>query len=196
MCEPITLAAIAGGLTAGATGTAAGAAALGMTAALTPLQAIMMGATVGSSVLSAGSAYEQGQVAKATAQSNAQMADYAAQDALHRGEEDAQTLQRRGSALKSAQRAGMAAKGLDISYGMAADLQDQTEFFTQVDVATARRNAQREAWQQRTRGQNMLAQGEADARNGLFRATGSLLTGAGQVADRWYPRDPTHLKTR
>ena len=80
----------------------------------------------------------------------------------------------------------MAAKGLDLGYGTAADLQDQTDFFTQSDVATTRTNAKREAWSTRAQGQQRLAQGKADALNSMYGAAGSLLGGAGQVADKWY----------
>ena len=168
MCEPVTLAALA---TAATTATTAGA--------------VGAGATVGGTVLSAGAAYQQGQAAKQTAENNAKMAEYAAQDAQKRGEEEATAIQRKGAALKSAQRVNLAAKGLDLGYGTAADLQDQTDFFTQSDVATTRTNAGREAWNSRARGQAMLSQGRADATNAMLQAGGSLLSGAGQVSDKW-----------
>jgi hypothetical protein len=193
MCEPVTLAALASAAAGIGTGTAAGATALGMTSALTAAQAIALGATVGGTVLSASSAYQQGQVAKQTAANNAQMAEYAAQDAQRRGEEDAAAIQRKGAALKSAQRVSLASKGLDLGYGTTADLQDQTDFFTQSDVATTRTNAGREAWNSRARGQAMLTQGRADATNAMMQAGGSLLSGAGMVSDKWntYTRKTT-----
>jgi hypothetical protein len=189
MCEPVTLAALA----TAATGAGAAAAGIGTTAAvtagtaaLTAAQAITLAATVGGTVMSATSAYQQGQAAKQTAKNNAQMAEYAAQDAQRRGEEEALAVQRKGSALKSSQRVSLAARGLDLGYGTAADLQDQTDFFTASDVATTRTNAGREAWNLRARGQGMLAQGRADALNAQNQAVGSLLGGAGAVSDRWY----------
>lgn len=191
MCEPVTLAALttaattAGSIGAGAT-VAGVAGATATTAGLTAMQALALGATVGGSVLSATSAYQQGQVAKQTARNNAQMAEVAAQDAQRRGEEDAAAVQRKGAALKSAQRVSLASKGLDLSYGTAADLQDQTDFFTQSDAATTRTNAAREAWSTRARGQQALALGKADALNASMQAAGSLLGGAGAVSDRWY----------
>ena len=191
MCEPVTLAALAtAATTAGAVGagaTVAGVAgATATTAGLTAMQALALGASVGGTVLSAGSAYQQGQAAKATARNNAQMAETAALDAQRRGEEEAMQVQRKGAALKSAQRVNLASKGLDLAYGTAADLQDQTDFFTQSDVATTRSNAGREAYNLRARGQGMLAKGRADALNANMQAAGSLLGGAGQVANRWY----------
>ena len=189
MCEPVTLAALAtAATTAGSIGAGAVAATAttAATAGLTVGQALAIGASVGGTVLSAGSMYQQGQAAKQTAANNAQMAEIAAQDAQRRGEEQAIDVQRKGAALKSAQRVSLAAKGLDLGYGTAADLQDQTDFFTASDVATTRTNAGREAWNMRAKGQAMLQQGKADALNATYQAGGSLLTGAGRVSDRWY----------
>ena len=147
---------------------------------------VTMIAMAAGTAISAKSAYDQGQVAEQTAANNAQMAETAALDAQRRGEEEAMQVQRRGAALKSAQRVSLASKGLDLGYGTAADLQDQTDFFTQSDAATTRTNAGREAWNLRARGQQALAQGRAAASNANMQAAGSLLGGGGKVADKWY----------
>jgi hypothetical protein len=152
-------------------------------------------ATAAGTAISAKASYDQGQVTKQVGQNNATMAEYAAQDAARRGEEDAQAVQRRGAALKSAQRVSLAAKGLDLGYGTAADLQDQTDFFTQSDVATTRSNAAREVWSLRTRGENARREGQLAAREGTMRAAGTLLAGGGQVADKWYQFNPTTVPT-
>lgn len=185
MCEPVTLGALATALTAGATGTAAGAAALGMSGALTAAQAIALGATVGSGVMAAGSAYQQGQVAKQTARNNATMAEYAAQDAQRRGEEQVQSIQRKAAGLKGAQRSIMASRGLDLGSGTPAELLDQTDFFAEQDVATTRYNASRDAWSSRAQGQDMLTQGRYAARTANQQAIGSLMGTAGSVSDKW-----------
>lgn len=193
MCEPITLGLLASAGTMGAWGagmigaatTAGVAGATATTAAMTAAQAMTLAATVGSTVMSAGAMYQQSKTAEATAKNNAKMAEYAAQDAQRRGEEEAAAVQRKGASVKSAQRVALAAKGLDLTYGTAADLQDQTDFFTQADVATTRTNAAREAWNIRSRGQQALAQGKADSLNAMYQAGGSLLAGAGQVSDKW-----------
>ena len=143
-------------------------------------------ATAASGAISAKAAYDQGQVAKQVGRNNATMAEYAAQDAQRRGEEEAAAIQRKGAALKSSQRVSLAAKGLDLTYGTAADLQDQTDFFTQSDVATARTNAGREAWNLRARGQQAMAEGSAAASNANMQMFGTMLGSAGQVSDKWY----------
>jgi hypothetical protein len=119
-------------------------------------------------------------------QGAAHVAEYAAQDAQRQGEQDAMAVQRRAAAIKSAQRVNLASKGLDLTYGTAADLQDQTDFFGQADAATARTNAGREAWSRRAGGQQALAEGQFARSNANLQAAGTMLSGAGQVSDKWY----------
>ena len=178
MCEPVTL-----GLIAGTAAGGLGAAGTFGTA-LTAMQAISLGASIGGTVMSAGAAYQQSQTNKQIAQNNATVADYQAQDIQRRGEEDAQAVQRRAAAIKSAQRVNLASKGLDLGYGTAADLQDQTDFFAASDAATARTNAAKDAWGKRAMGANYRA--EASAQNPMLAGAGTLLGGGAQVADKWY----------
>jgi len=129
---------------------------------------------------------QQGKTAQQIANNNAKMAEYAAQDAQKRGEEDAMAAQRKAAALKSSQRVALAANGLDLSYGTAADLQDQTDFFGQADAATARTNASREAWRLRAGGEQDRAAGAAARSNANMQAAGTLISAAGSVASKWY----------
>lgn len=135
--------------------------------------------------MAAGSAYQQGQVAKQVARNNATMAEYAAQDAQRRGEEQVQAIQRKASQLKGTQRSMMSGRGLDLGVGTAAELVDQTDFFADQDVATTRYNASREAWSARAQGQDMLTQGKYAARNANMQAFSTLLGTAGSVAGKW-----------
>lgn len=206
MCEPVTLAALATagtygaasagiiGATAATTAGVAGATATAAATAMTTVQALSLAATVGSTVLATGSAYQQSQMAQKVAENNANTAEIQAQDAQRRGEKDAIAIQQKGAAYKSAQRVNLAAKGLDLNYGTAADLQDQTDFFSQSDAATARTNAAKEAWSMRARGANYQA--EALSSNPYMAAGGSLLAGGGQVADKWYRYGTGRLDSR
>lgn len=170
MCIPI-FAALGTALT-GATGTAAA------------ISGTMAAASIGTTVFGAYSQYQQGKANQQAARNNAQMAEYQAQDAIARGEKDVHTIQQRGAAVKAAQRTSMAARGLDLGYGTAQDLQDQTDFFAATDSATARGNAARDAWSLRTRGASYKA--EADSINPGLNAGMTLLGGATQVASKWY----------
>ena len=145
---------------------------------------------IGSSIVAGGAAaygqHQQGKVAEKVGRNNQIMAEYAAQDARLRGEDQAQMARRRGDAIKGAQRARLAASGLDLSVGTAGELQDQTDFFSQGDQNTARVNADRDAWSMRTSGQQASAQGNAAAQQGNLAAFGTTLGTAGQVAGKWY----------
>lgn len=158
-------------------------AALGLT---TGLQTALVGSSLAAAGISAYGAIQQGRTAQKTADNNAKMAEYAAQDAQKRGEEDAMAVQRRAAALKSSQRVALAANGLDLSYGTAADLQDQVDFFGQADAATTRTNASREAWRLRAGGEQDRAAGAAARSNANMQAAGTLLSAAGSVASKWY----------
>ena len=177
MCEPVTLATMGSAI---ASSTAAAGASL---AAMSTAQIVSLGLTVASTGIGAMGAYNQSKAAQQTAQNNAKTAEYQAQEAQRLGEKQAIEVQRKGAAIKSAQRVGLAAKGLDLSYGTAADLQDQTDFFTQSDVATTRTNAAKDAWSKRAQGAQY--QGEANSQNPLMMAGGSLLSGAASVSDKW-----------
>lgn len=93
-------------------------------------------------------------------------------------------VQRKAAAVRGAQRVGLAAHGLDLTYGTAQDLQDQTDFFGQADANTVRHNASKEAWSRRAQGANYSA--EANATKPWLAGGSTLLAGAGQVADKWY----------
>lgn len=129
--------------------------------------------------------YQQGQVAAQVGRNNQIMAEYAAQDALKRGEDEAMRARRAGDQIKGAQRASMAARGLDLGVGTAQELQDQTDFFSLSDQTTARDNAKRDAWSARVQGANARAQGDAARRQGNLASFSTLLGTAGQVSSKW-----------
>lgn len=175
MCEPITMGLIAAGGTA-----------LAAPAALTTAMTASLAASVGAGVMSAAGAYQQGQVNKQIGRNNQIMAEYAAQDAQRRGDAEAMKVRRQADQLKGAQRLKMAAAGLDLGEGTAADLQDQTDFFAEADQSTARYNGKLDAWSARQQGANARAQGDAAARQGTLSAFGTILGTGGSVADKWY----------
>lgn len=151
----------------------------------TTIAMISAAASVGSGVMSAVGQYQQGQVAKQVARNNATMAEYAAQDAQRRGEEEAQAIQRKASQLSGTQRALMAARGLDLGVGTPAEILDQTDFFAEQDVNTSRFNASREAWSSRARGEQERLEGKYAARNANLQAFSTLLGTAGSVGEKW-----------
>lgn len=185
MCEPATIATI-GSWFAGTAGTAAAGTAAASTAAagMSTAQMLSLGLSAAGTGLAAVGAYNQSQTAKQVARNNAVTAEYQAQDAQRRGEKEVQEIQRKAAAYKSSQRASMGARGLDLTYGTAGDLQDQVDFFSQADADTARLNARKEAWARRSQGANFQA--EAAASRPWLAAGSTMLAGGGQVADKWY----------
>lgn len=138
-----------------------------------------------STVATTVAAYQSASAQKKTAQYNAQVAETQALDATRRGDDEAARVQREARLAQGAQRAGFAAKGLDITGDSSVSAAiDQTAFFGQLDAITARKNAEKEAWNLRARKSGY----EAEARSikpGMTAAT-SLLSSAGNVASKWY----------
>lgn len=170
-------------------GVAAGAAAGAATAASTGMSA-MQTASLVSSV--AGTALQaSGQAAAAEAQRqaaeyNRKVALIQADDALNRGSLEQEAAGRKISQLRGQQRANMAANGLDLS--MADQSPDailaQTDYYGLEDQRTIANNANREAANFKNRANLYAAQ--ANDSSSLMIAGGSMLTGAGVVADKWY----------
>jgi hypothetical protein len=148
--------------------------------------------------MSATSAYSQAKNQQAAlqaeaqvAQNNATIAGWQAEDSIARGEVAAGQALLKGGQVKGAQRAAMAANGVDLSVGSAQLVLNDTDYLTSVDAATLRDNAAREAW-----GYRQQARGYTDragaARSGAgsispwLSAGTSLLGSATSVASRWY----------
>lgn len=122
---------------------------------------------------------------------NAQLATWQAQDAIARGETNAQRLQQRGAALKGTQRARLAANGVAFDSASALDILTSTDVQSEQDQDTTRSNAEREAWGYRvnasnTAGNAALLRNRASSEGGVSAAFSTLLTGAGAVAKSWY----------
>ena len=143
---------------------------------------------------SAYGAYSSSQAAKAqaeyqsdVAQANATMAGYQREDALRRGEEDAQQAARQAERMRGTQVARLASNGLDITSGSSLSILEDTAFFGAQDVQTIRNNAAREAWGYSVQADNALASSQmytsaAKAQNPGRAAGLSLLSSAGQFA--------------
>lgn len=127
----------------------------------------------------------QGQYQKAVLKHNASMADAEAQDAVDRGQvaEQRQRLATRQTIGSS--RASLAAQGVDVSSGSAADVQASEAGLGELDALTIRNNAAREAWGYKVQATDLRRQGDLAAFSGDqaaagYRAQGlsTLVTGA------------------
>lgn len=147
---------------------------------------IAIAATMASTAMQMKAASDQADYTSQVNRNNAKTAEYAAVDAQRRGELEAQAVQRRTSQMVGQQRAGYAAKGLDITEGTPGDVIDQTNFFGQADAKTARYNASLDAYGKRVQSQNFSSAANAAQVNGQNAMAGSLLSGAASVSDKWY----------
>lgn len=125
------------------------------------------------------------------AQINARIAELGAESAMEQGKQQVAALTMQAGQLKGKQRAALAANGVDLGQGSAAELQASTEIMKQIDMATARGNALRTAWGHRMQATNMrgeaaMAKASAGTINPFATGATSLLGGASSVASSWY----------
>lgn len=123
-------------------------------------------------------------VAKKAAKQNAAYAEYQAQDAGRRGQLELQKVQRQAAQVKGAQRASMAAKGLDLTDGSPLEVLTDTDYFAALDENTVKDNTAREVYGFRMLGRNYMA--EAASHNPWLTAGATGLAGASSVASKWY----------
>lgn len=151
-----------------------------------PLAVVALAASAASTAMSMKAASDQADYSSQVARNNAKTSEYAAADAQRRGDLDAQAAQRRVSQMVGAQRAGYAAKGLDITEGTPGDVIDQTNFFGKADAETARYNGRLDAYGKQVQAQNFNSAASAASYNGRQAVAGDLLSGASSVASSWY----------
>lgn len=125
---------------------------------------------------------------------NAQIADWQAKDATERGAKAEQTQRLKAAALKSTQRAGMAARGVALDEGSPLAILQDTDMLGEMDALTIRDNADKEAWGHRVQAGNYrsdanMLNNRAGAESPTAAAFSSLLTGGGAVASSWYNRN-------
>lgn len=146
---------------------------------------------------------------------NARISELGAQSALRQGQQEVGRLTLQAGQLKSRQRVTMAANGIDISQGNAAEIFASTDLMKQVDADTIQANAMRTAWGYRTeamnakaqaigagtqsmnfRNQALASQAAGSAISPIGGAASSLLSGAGSVASSWYQYSQASQDTR
>ncbi len=127
----------------------------------------------------------------AIAEANARIAELGAQAELRDGHQRIAQATAQYGQLKSRQRAAMAANGIALDEGSAADVEASTDAMREADRATLEINAMRAAFGQRMQASNARSQAAMSRANaagispGLSAAT-SLLGSAGRVASGWY----------
>jgi len=177
MCEPTTV--IVGGITLGQIATAASVAGLAM--------------SVYGSYQAAQSQKDEANYKAGVARNNKIISDRNAASITKQGEDEANKYRSRVRQMEADQIVGLAGQGVDVTEGSSIDLLADTAELGEFDAQTIRSNAGREAYNARVQGSNYQSQAglyksQADAQSPIFSAGTTLLSGAGQVADRWNSR--------
>lgn len=165
--------------------------------------AIPLVLTAASGLMQASAQRQAGREAKAEAdykaaiqRNNSIRANYLAQDAIERGDIEEREERIRGRLLIGQMRAVMAANGVDVNTGSAAELQIDQAATNELEARTVRNNAAREAQEFRIRGSQFESEanltqlaGENANRSAKRQSRGTLLGTAGKVAGSWYQFD-------
>lgn len=121
---------------------------------------------------------------------NARIADLGAETAMMQGAEQIVQLTREAGQLKARQRASLAANGIALGEGSAAEILASTDLMKELDAQALKVNAVRSAWGYRTEASNLRTRGSAlSSVNPFAAAGGTLLGSASQVAASWYQFD-------
>ncbi len=156
--------------------------------------ALQIGGMISSSIGSFFSAETQKYQLKTQAiiaDTNARIAELGAQTALNQGQQEIGNLTLKAGHLKSAQRVAMAANGIDLGEGNAAEVLASTDIMKEVDKNTIQANAVRSAWGYRMQGTNfqneaLTARNTASGISPGMAATSTLIGKATDVATSWY----------
>ncbi|MBL4861382.1 MAG: hypothetical protein JKX96_11235 [Acinetobacter sp.] len=177
MCEPVTLTA------------------LGMSASAAATTASVM--QVAGLAFSAYGAYQKSQATKdqadyqsAVARNNKIVSDRNAVAITKQGKDEANRYRSRVRQLEANQIVGLVGQGVDVTEGTSVDLLADTAELGEFDAQTIESNAGRASYNARVQGMNFESQAglyraKANAQSPAFSAGTTLLSGAGQVADRW-----------
>lgn len=143
---------------------------------------------VGSTIMGGMGQIQQGRANAAAANYNAQvsdmnakLADRAAKDALERGKVEEQKQRAKTAQIIGQQTAGMAANGLDLSFGSPLDLLVDTATLGEIDALTIRSNTYREERDIRQQGANYRGQAGMYRSQAASASTGGFLGAVGTV---------------
>lgn len=114
---------------------------------------------------------------------NARMADLQAEGAERRGQEDAKQIQRERARILGAQRASAAGQGVVVDAGSALAGQEETAYFSGMDLDTAAFNAFSEAWGHRAQGTGYRQQSRMTRLAGKNASRSTLITGGINAAN-------------
>lgn len=125
----------------------------------------------------AGAINRQGEFTQSMYDANARIAEMQGQDAIRRGDKEASNLKKASKRMIGTQRAALAAQGIEIDSGSAADIQTDTAELAAQDVLTIKNNAWREAWGYRVQANDLRGKGKYAKAAAENEAASTMLTG-------------------
>jgi hypothetical protein len=138
--------------------------------------------------MQAGGAIYQGMAARSQAgyeaklaKQNAALEIEASHDAIRQGQDEARDFWREVSATKGQQVAAMAANGIDVGYGSAQRLQDDTTMTSRDKAATLYRNTTQKRRGHVINAGNYVSEAKAAKSRGKAAMTGAIFSAAGSL---------------
>ena len=108
---------------------------------------------------------------------NKKIATIQAEDALERGEQDVAAFKKQAEGIKGSQKAALAAQGIEVDSGSAAQIQYETDKEIDTNIKRIKNNAWREAWGYKTEAVNLSTQAAFEKISAKNRAESTLLRG-------------------
>jgi hypothetical protein len=146
----------------------------------------MAGVALAGVGMSAAGQMQAGQAAQNSAEYNAALGEMAARDAMERGESDKQTLAQQFGRDMSTGKAQIGASGVRVGTGSGLDWENELIDTYVADKAAIDMNTANKVAALRNGSTLDLAEGNSARSAANMAAAGSLLSGAGRVADKWY----------
>jgi len=136
--------------------------------------------------VSAYGAYEQGQVAKSTAEQNAKLAEQQAATLDQENRENMRRMAVENKRVMAKQRAGYAASGVRIDTGSPLEAQAETAAILEMDMLDQNRASQAQQSSLFSQAQSSRMAGRNYATAGTIGAAGSLFGGLGSIGYQSY----------
>lgn len=153
--------------------------------------------SIAGSIASAIGSYYSAQAAKDNLKHQAKMAEINARvvelgrrSTLLQGQRQEQQVRLKGAQVKSAQRVGFSANGVDLNSQTVQNVFNTTDYITETDAITTQGNALAAAWGYKVQASNLQAQSTmatagAKSISPIGSVASSLLGSASMVSDRW-----------
>lgn len=152
----------------------------------TTIFAIGLALTAASGAYAADSQKKAGQYQADVAAENAKLDDFRAEQSSRLGSIQEEQHRAKVRQMVGTQRATLAANGIDMGSGTAADMIEEAQTMGEVDALTIRFNAMNEAWGYRTNATNSRNEGAFAKWSGKRQATGTYLSTAASMASMGY----------